>query len=136
MDGGNNARTRSRLMEPATWLAGAFFLLVLGGCSHAAETDEPAPVTAPATTALTPADKTPVVEVTTTTAAPEPATATTGPSTTTTIVPEPVAATGELLAPIEELTTGELDDLVAELEQILVDLDSSFAQEEGETFND
>jgi hypothetical protein len=119
----------------------ALLMLALAGCSGAVTNIESEPPDTQVTT--TAPDLEPVIppapqaSSTTVAAQPEPTTTTT--STTTTTVVEPVEEPGDTVgngSTLAEFTTDELDDLLSDLDQILGDLDFSFAQEEGEIFNE
>ena len=79
----------------------------------------------PATTTMPPAPTTPVL--------PTPVAIVT----TTTVAAEPeIHETGGPEIQVDQLNTDELDALLVDLTEILSDLESSLAQEEGELFNE
>ena len=108
--------------------------LLVGACSSAADpTSTSTSVDLPADTSVvsteSPLVATSNAPTTTTTVA---ATTTTAGAITTTTTPAPAQAAD----PVVEVDVNELDDLLAELDALLRDLDLSFAEEEGDIFND
>lgn len=120
-------------------------MLVLVGCAPVAQT-APGSTLDPTLTVTTETTQiensvTTIASVTTATMTTTAVTTTppTTSSTTTTTVASEVEAPATVVVgkPLfDELVTTDLDDLLSDLAQILADLDSSLAQEEGEIFNE
>lgn len=135
MDGGKRRQARIRVV------GAILLLLVLAGCAGTAtstESEPPEPevtTRVPGSELVIPAGQ--QASSTTVAARPEPTTTTNSTTTTTVVgqVAEPGNTVGDA-ATFVELTTDELDDLLSDLDQILEDLAFSFAQEEGEIFNE